>query len=127
EGEVVERQAARVAYESFKHRRVDPALLEKQAGNQFSARVFPIAASAEKEIIVSYSQGLARTQDPYRLALRGLPRLDALDIRVQGAKGTVRAADTTLGGTAVTQDVIEISKRDFQPDADLEVRVPSGA
>src|SRR5262249_45487719 len=53
EGEVVEREAARVAYEDFLHRRSDPALLEKQAGNRFQARVFPIPASGVKEIIVS--------------------------------------------------------------------------
>ncbi len=42
EGEVVERQAARVAYEDFLHKRQDSALLESKAGNSFSARVFPI-------------------------------------------------------------------------------------
>src|SRR5206468_2259357 len=44
EGEVVERQRARAAYEDFLHRRQDPALLEQNAGNEFSARVFPIPA-----------------------------------------------------------------------------------
>ncbi len=121
EGEVVERQAARVAYESFLHRRVDPALLEKQAGNEFHARIFPIAASAEKEIVISYSQELAQASEPYRLGLRGLPRLDALDVRVLTGKGVARPAKTTLGGAAVTQDVIELSRRDFQPDVDLEI------
>src|SRR5579862_726956 len=47
EGEVVELQAAREAYEDFLHRRQDPALLEKNAGNQFHARVFPIPASGD--------------------------------------------------------------------------------
>ena len=126
EGEVVERQAARVAYESFLHRRVDPALLEKQAGNEFRARIFPISASANKEIVISYSQELAQTSQPYRLALRGLPRLDSLDVRVVAGK---RAAPppkmpTTLGGAAVTQDIVEVRKRDFQPDVDLEVPLP---
>ena len=37
EAEVVELQAARQAYEDFLHRRQDPALLEKNAGNTFSA------------------------------------------------------------------------------------------
>ena len=37
EAEVVEKQAARAAYEDALHRRQDPALLEKAAGNQFSA------------------------------------------------------------------------------------------
>src|SRR5688572_3836722 len=41
EAEMVERQAARRAYEDFLHRKQDPALLEKAAGNEFGARVFP--------------------------------------------------------------------------------------
>ena len=48
EGEVVEQQAARVAYEDFLHRRQDPALLEAEAGNEFSARVFPIPAGGDQ-------------------------------------------------------------------------------
>jgi len=124
EGEVVERQAARVAYESFLHRRVDPALLETQAGNEFRARIFPIPAFANKEIVISYSQELAQASQPYRLALRGLPRLDLLDVRVLAGKSVGRPVKTTLGGAAVTQDIVEVRKRDFQPDVDLEVPLP---
>src|SRR5262245_19522977 len=125
EGEIVERQAARVAYESFLHRRVDPALLEKQAGNEFRARIFPIPASANKEIVIAYSQELAQASQPYRLALRGLPRLDALDVRVHVGKRVARPVKTTLGGSAVTQDMVEVRKRDFQPDVDPEVPLPN--
>src|SRR5690606_20650697 len=82
EGEVVERQSARVAYEDFLHRKQDPALMEKEAGNRFSARVFPIPARGRKELIVSYSQELPRADEPYRLPLRGLPRLERFDARV---------------------------------------------
>src|SRR6185436_931483 len=67
DGEVVELKAAQEAYEDFLHRRADPALLEKQAGNQFQARVFPIPASGEKELIFSYSQEVTSSLDPYRL------------------------------------------------------------
>ena len=81
EGEVVEQHAARVAYEDFLHHRQDPALLEAEAGNEFSARVFPIPAGATKEIVISYAQELARAGEPYRLPLRGLPRLGTLEIR----------------------------------------------
>ena len=42
------------------------ALLEKKAGNQFRARIFPIAAESNKEIIISYSQRLDRSKDPRR-------------------------------------------------------------
>jgi len=81
EAEVVERQKARAAYEDFLHRKQDPALLEKKAGNQFRARVFPIAAGAQKEIIVSYSEQLS-DDAPYRLALAGLPTVERLDVEI---------------------------------------------
>src|SRR5262249_22506219 len=66
EGEVVERQQAREAYEDFLHKKQDPALLEQNAGNEFSARVFPIPAHGKKELIVSYSQEIT-SGTPYVL------------------------------------------------------------
>jgi len=87
EGEVVELAAARRAYEDFLHRKQDPALMEKAAGNEFSARVFPIPARGTKEIIVAYAHELA--DGPYVLPLRGLPELGVLDVSafVAGASG----------------------------------------
>jgi len=113
EGEVVEQQAARVAYEDFLHHKQDPALLEAEAGNEFSARVFPIPAAATKEIVISYAQELTRAGEPYRLPLRGLPRLGTLAIR---AVNDVGKAETRL------------ERRDFTPDADFELphQVPGG-
>jgi hypothetical protein len=123
EGEVVEQQAARIAYEDFLHRRQDPALLETEAGNEFSARVFPIPAHATKELILSYSQELTRSDEPYRLPLRGLPKLGALSIRALVSKavsGTAVPA-SSLGGQRAQHEVIEVDKRDFMPDRDFEV------
>ncbi len=56
EGEIVEKKQAERIYEDYLHRRQDPAILQQEAGNVFQARVFPIEASADKELIVSYSQ-----------------------------------------------------------------------
>jgi hypothetical protein len=122
EGEVVELQAARAAYEDFLHRRSDPALLEKQAGNRFQARVFPIPASGEKEIIFSYSQELTRSRDPYRLYLRGLPRLGKLDIRVLYD----RHEETAGGATPAGRRSFEIHQTDFTPDHDFALPLPAG-
>lgn len=77
EAEMVELQAAREAYEDFLHQRQDPALLEKQAGNQFQARIFPIPAKGRKELILSYSQERTAGQ-PYVLPLSGLPKVARL-------------------------------------------------
>jgi outer membrane protein OmpA-like peptidoglycan-associated protein len=125
EGEVVELQAAREAYEDFLHRRQDPALLEKQAGNRFHARVFPIPASGVKELIISYSQELTNTEEPYKLPLYGLPKLDQLDIRVLLGKREVAQASSTLGGVTMAHDVIDVQKRAFTPDVDFAVPLPA--
>ena len=128
EGEVVELQAARVAYEDFLHRRQDPALLETEAGNEFSARVFPIPPRAVKELIVSYSQELPRTTDAYRLALRGLPRLGTLKIRGRLGRGETAAPPVwSVGGRQSRHEVIEVERRDWVPDRDFEILPPRAA
>jgi len=104
EGEVVEKQAARRAYEDFLHRKQDPALLEQGGGNEFAARVFPIPARGRKEIVLSYSETL-KGDAPYVLPLRGLPKLAELDIQVRGGAGT--------GGPKTFQ------RRDFSPAKDF--------
>ena len=86
EGEVVEKQAARQAYEDFLHRKQDPALLEQSGGNEFAARVFPIPARGTKEIIISYSEVL-EAGSAYTLPLRGLPKLGNLDVNLHATGG----------------------------------------
>jgi hypothetical protein len=108
EAEVVELQAARRAYEDALHRRQDPALLEKNAGNRFSARVFPIPARAVKEIIVSYSEALPSNSEPYRLLLRGLPTLKDLDVDVVVPR-------------ASGPEHLTLREQNFMPQKDLEL------
>lgn len=121
EGEVVERQAARVAYEDFLHRKQDPALLEHEGGNEFSARVFPIPARAEKELILSYSHELPGASDAYVIPLVGLPKLEKMDLRVLVGRSRTTGARTTLGGTSSAFETIEVQRRDWKPDRDFEV------
>jgi hypothetical protein len=113
EAEVVELQAARAAYEDALHRRQDPALLEKAAGNRFSARVFPIPARGVKEIIVSYSEELTSSSAPYRVYLRGLPQLQNLDVEVVVPKAS--------GGPP---ELTSVKKQNFMPQQDLELATP---
>jgi Vault protein inter-alpha-trypsin domain len=119
EGEVVEREAARAAYEDFLHRRSDPALLEKQAGNRFQARVFPIPASGEKEIVFSYSQELTRAEDPYRLYLRGLPRIGAFDLRV--------LYDRDDDPASPGRKSYELHETGFTPERDFRLALPAAS
>jgi TonB family protein len=123
EAEVVERQAARRAYEDFLHRKQDPALLEKKAGNQFRARVFPIPANGVKELKVSYSQELRNSKEPYRVLLKGLPRVAALDVDVAIVQPSRSGMSSSRGGKASSVEHLSIHEKDAAPRADLEVRV----
>lgn len=104
EGEVVEKEAARRAYEDFLHRKQDPALMEKSAGNEFSARVFPIPARGTKEIVVAYTH---EVQDrPYVLPLKGLPSLGALDVKVHVASASSDPKPLSTRGLAPSADYV---------------------
>ncbi len=81
ESRVVSRAKGREVYETFLHQRVDPALLERDLGNQFSARVFPIAPRESKEIILAYDHLVSEVQ-PYVLALEGLPPVPDVAIAI---------------------------------------------
>ncbi|MCW5808258.1 MAG: hypothetical protein KIT31_38270, partial [Deltaproteobacteria bacterium] len=113
EAEVVEKQLARRAYEDFLHRRQDPALLEKAAGNQFTARVFPIPPKANKHIVISFSQELPGER--YLLPLRGLPKVERVDVEL-----SVYGADGKPAKQALAQ-------RNWQPDKDFVSAAPVAA
>jgi len=98
EAEIVEKAMARRVYDDFLHRRQDPALLEKGAGNQFTAKVFPIPGKADKHLVISFSQELAGER--YTLPLRGLPKMERVDVQLGD-------------GTAKGQT---LSERNWQPD-----------
>ncbi|HWN70796.1 MAG TPA: hypothetical protein VNM90_24310, partial [Haliangium sp.] len=96
--------------------RQDPALLEKAAGNEFSARIFPIPARGSKDIIISYSQNLVGEKATYRLPLRGLPVIDGL--RVTALVGQRK-------GNALAYQPVALDQRAYKPDRDFEVAVPA--
>jgi len=112
EAEVVEKQLARRAYDDFLHRRQDPALLEKAAGNQFTAKVFPIAPRSQKHIVISYSQELPGAM--YTLPLKGLPKTSRVDVSL---------AITDDHGQRVEQ---KLSERDWVPDRDFVSSIGAG-
>jgi len=83
EGEVVERLRANQVYESFLHQMRDPALLEQDQGNRFSARIFPIEGGATVRLLLSYTALLPMRDGvrTYSLPLRGMSKVDKLTFR----------------------------------------------
>ena len=126
EAEMVERHRARQIYEDFLHRKQDPALLEKKAGNQFRARVFPIPAGGIKEIKISYSQNLASAKVPYRLYLKGLPKIAELDILALTDRPTSTRAAGRWGARTLSRQVTRVQKAHFKPTRDFELKPQVG-
>lgn len=119
EGEVVEKQAARRAYEDALHRRQDPALLEQDAGNQFRARVFPITANENKELIISWSQELSNATERYTLPLKGLPEIQRLALTGMIARaGKASGVTSSLGGENSRFEVTQVRQQKFKPTED---------
>lgn len=113
EGEVVERKKARLTYDRYLHKNVDPALLEKSAGNRFSAKVFPIPARGRKELVLSYSQELGAPTEPYRLPLVGLPELEQLQ--------TEFFIDEPGAQSVMQRRVLRTQETDIRPTKDLVI------
>jgi len=120
EGEVLERQDAHEVFEDFLHCRQDPALLESDAGNRFRARVFPIPPRGRKELIISYSEELGQTREPYRVLLAGLPALESLSVEVL-ARSAGAAGPATSPGES---ERLTINREGVAPEGDLELFVP---
>ncbi|MFT3692102.1 MAG: VIT domain-containing protein [Kofleriaceae bacterium] len=93
EAHVIARASGQKMFEGYLHQKVDPALLEQDHGNGFSARVFPIPAHADKELVIAYDHTISE-MSPYRLALAGLPKTDRLAISIEhDGKTTTRNLD----------------------------------
>jgi hypothetical protein len=65
EAVVVEKEKARVAFESTVRNRIDPALLEQTKGNNYKARIYPIPAKGYKRIVVAFQQKLLLNNESY--------------------------------------------------------------
>jgi hypothetical protein len=76
EGELVEREKARKAYEEVVDQMLDPALLEWENGQTFKLRVFPIEPNKDKRVVIRFVAPLHRTRDGVFFAFRP-PSLEA--------------------------------------------------
>ncbi|MCB1228875.1 MAG: hypothetical protein KDN19_01335 [Verrucomicrobiae bacterium] len=95
-GVSVEKDRARNAYETIKRQRKDPGLVEKQAGNVYRTRIFPIAANSPKRVRIGYQESVP--ESGYRFSFDhdkplvlfrcqvsggGKPRLALRDIKME--------------------------------------------
>lgn len=96
----VEKDRGRIVFEEIVRRRVDPALLEKTAGNNYRLRIFPLPAHGTRRVVITYQEDLAGEPGKpiYRLALNFPTPLETfkLAVNVQTGSTAVAKARTTL-------------------------------
>jgi len=82
---VVEKKQARVAYKNTMVRRIDPGLLEKTEGNNYKARIYPIAGTSYKHIIIGFEELLSNFnhQKIYNAALNFKDKLKYFELNIQ--------------------------------------------
>ena len=131
----VERERARVAYETEVRAGVDPGLLEKGEGNSFTTRIYPIPASGTRTIRVTYQA---------EMGTRGADRTVTIPLRWGVAPGVteIRVACDIYGGlpksaTLGEQDLVfavpdadrpavaTLHRENAPLDSDLVVRLPA--
>ncbi|WP_420553727.1 VIT domain-containing protein [Tenacibaculum aiptasiae] len=88
EAVVVEKELARVAYETTVRQNIDPALLEKASGNNYKARVYPILPKKNKRVVLTYEEELSTVNDKLvfelPIGIKELIKEFSLDVFISG-------------------------------------------
>ncbi len=89
EAVIVEKELARVAFESTVRQNIDPGLLEKTEGNNYKARVYPILPRKHKHVVLTFEQELSTSNQhkTYELPLGIKADLDNFSIQMQVFNG----------------------------------------
>ena len=96
----VERVQARVAFEEVERRGVDPALAEKDAGNSYRIRVFPVPAHGERRVRIDVASLGERRACGWEHTLDGgLPAGTALQATATTSSSLAHGGDADLGWT----------------------------
>jgi len=84
EAVIVEKELARVAYETTIRQKIDPGLLEKTEGNNYKARVYPILPKKHKHIVIKFEQELStlNNMQTYELPLGITEKLDVFSVEI---------------------------------------------
>ncbi len=133
EGEVVERLRAQAIFTEILHTMRDPALLETDQGNRFSARVFPVPASGTVRLLLAFSQPLPMKNGVRKLTipLAGLPKIGEFNFSAIG-----RPLESEVGTGVVldkeemlTDDLSAFSRHatEFTPTKDIELTFKAAA
>jgi Ca-activated chloride channel family protein len=115
EAEILEGDRAREIYNGIVAKLRDPALLEFVDRNTVRARIFPIAARAEQQIEIEYSQplssdnGASRYTLPMHLPLGGAAQNSSVEVRVRDADARAAYSPTHTISNKLVNGTMQLS------------------
>jgi tetratricopeptide (TPR) repeat protein len=130
----VEKAKGQQVFEDVIRQRIDPALLQVTAGNNYKLRVYPLPANGARRVLIRYTETLpvSGALRRYRLPLDYARDLAGFSLRVlvRAPEHAPALAGTQPQGLAFKTRGIdyeaEISHKDFAARGVLEVHVPAG-
>lgn len=131
----VPKDKGRQVFDDVTRQRVDPALLERTAGNSFKLRIYPLPAGGERRVLLQLTETLhadARGQWRWRLPLdfgQPIARFDAR-IALRGATGKPKALEALDGAehfANADEAGLQITRQNWRPHGALVVGWQAGA
>jgi len=133
QGVVVEKETARVAYESIVRRGIDPGLAELTQGNVFRTRLYPLPANGTKRVQITFDQPLIDAGHDYRylLPLQFTQPVKRFTVHAEALRTDHAPASTGNGALSFERwqggFSADIERTDFLPDRELAFNLPKAA
>ena len=128
----VPKEKAKEVFENISGRNIDPGIIEKVAGNNFRTRVYPIPASGNRTVQISFQQELKSidNQNQFIFSFAGATKFKNFKLKVSlfEAESKPEIIENSDGSfTFEKKDNLweaEINKTDFIPNQNLIINIP---
>lgn len=128
----VNKNKGKQVFEAIEHRRVDPGLLEKVAGNTFRTRIYPLLPNGERIVIIGYEQELSSldaTHLGYQMLSSYPTTLDVFELSIAVLGASAMPTVTNDEGVIALENLNQmyqttITKNKYKPKDKLLISIP---
>jgi hypothetical protein len=128
----VDKNKGKQVFEAVEHRRVDPGLLEKVAGNTFRTRIYPLLPGKERIVVIGYEQELTaldNTHLGYQMLSTYPQAIDEFECKVSVYGATAAPTVATDEGIVALENLEQsyqarLEKKHYRPKDKLMISIP---
>lgn len=132
EGVIVEKVKARQAFEAVVRQNIDPGIINKTKGNNFSTEIYPIPAKGNKRVIIATTETLDNKDNKlhYTLPLKSQNKIADFSLKVEVLKNTAQDSIVVEDFKNIVFDntsnayLLSFTRKDYKPKEPLHFTVP---